>query len=190
MSSFDNDITSCLNILSKGGLILYPTDTIWGVGCDATNDNAVAKIFSLKQRPDSKSMIILVADEKDIFNYVADPDKKIFDYLSSKKNPTTVIYENANNIAQGLISGDGTVAIRIVKDDFCKALITKYKKPIVSTSANISGQSFPKNFNEIYPAIKNGVDYIVQHRQHDIMSSQPSSIIKLNAEGEIEVLRP
>ncbi len=190
MCSFGNDIKSCLNILSKGGVIVYPTDTIWGIGCDATNDDAVKKIFSLKQRSDNKSMIILVAEEKDIYNYVANPDKKIFDYLASIEKPTTVIYENANHIARSLISGDGTVAIRIVKDAFCKALIKEYKKPIVSTSANISVQSFPKNFNEIDPAIKNGVDYIVQHRQNDLIYFKPSSIIKLNIEGKIEVLRP
>ena len=185
---FENDITACLKVLTAGGLILYPTDTIWGIGCDATNDDAVKKIFSLKQRPDKKSMIILVADEKDIFNYAENPDKKLFAYLSSAKKPTTVIYEHAKNIAQHLISEDGTIAIRIVKDDFCQALMSQLKKPIVSTSANISGEPAPKNFSEITGVIKNGVDYIVQHRQEDI-SSQPSSIIKLNSEGDIDIIR-
>jgi len=183
-----DEVAKALKVLQDGGIILYPTDTIWGIGCDATNEKAIEKIYKLKNRQDKKSMIILVADEKDIFNYVEKPDKKIFEYLSSAKKPTTVIYEHAKNIAQNLISSDGTIAIRIVKDDFCKALIDQFKKPIVSTSANISGELFPKNFNEIDVAIKNGVDYIVQHRQKDI-SSQPSSIIKLNGEGEIEILR-
>lgn len=182
------DIDECCTTLAAGRLILYPTDTIWGIGCDATNDDAVKKIFSLKQRPDKKSMIILVADEKDIFNYVEDPNKKLFAYLSSAIKPTTVIYECAKNIAGNLISDDGTIAIRIVKDNFCKQLIIQFKKPIVSTSANISGQASPKSFSEISAVIKNGVDYIVQHRQKDI-SSQPSSIIKLNSEGEIEIIR-
>ena len=188
MNDLKNDIDECCKALGAGKLILYPTDTIWGIGCDATNDDAVKKIYQLKKREEKKSMIILVADDKEIFNYIEDPGSKIFHYLSSVKNPTTVIYEHAKNISQHLISEDGTVAIRIVQDDFCKAVITQFKKPIVSTSANISGQPFPKSFIEINMAIKNGVDYIVQHRQKDI-SSQPSSIIKLNSKGEIEIIR-
>lgn len=189
MHSFENDIAECCSVLASGGLILYPTDTIWGIGCDATNADAVKKIYQLKKREEKKSMIILVADEKEIFNYIESPDKKISGYLSSVKKPTTVIYEHAKNLASNLISEDVTIAIRIVNDEFCKSLITQFKKPIVSTSANISGEPFPKNFNEIDMKIKKGVDYIVQHRQNDLMSSQPSSIIKLNNKGEIEILR-
>ncbi|MDB5224227.1 MAG: threonylcarbamoyl-AMP synthase [Chitinophagaceae bacterium] len=189
MNDFENDINECCRVLEAGGLILYPTDTIWGIGCDATNEKAVEKIYALKKRNDKKSMIILVAEEKDVYGFAENPDRKIFEYLSSTHIPTTVIYEHAKNIAQNLISSDGTIAIRIVKDNFCKALIAQFKKPIVSTSANISGKPFPKNFNGIQPEIKNGVDHIVQHRQNDIMSSQPSSIIKLNTAGKIEILR-
>jgi L-threonylcarbamoyladenylate synthase len=189
MVNFDDDIKNCIAVLNKGGLILYPTDTIWGIGCDATNEKAVEKIFALKKRSDKRSMIILVADEKDIFNYAEDPDKKIFEYLSTTQKPTTVIYEHAKNVAQNLIGGDGTIAIRIVKDDFCKTLIDQFKKPIVSTSANISGEPFSTNFNEIVNEIKNGVDYIVQHRRNDLMVSQPSAIIKLNDAGKIEIIR-
>lgn len=186
---FDNDIQQCIEVLQNGGLILYPTDTIWGIGCDATNEKAVEKIFVLKKRPDTKSMIILVADEKQIFNYAQAPDEKIFQYLSSTAVPTTVIYQRAKNIAYNLIADDGTTAVRIVHDDFCRSLITAFKKPIVSTSANLSGEPFAKSYKEISSAIKNGVDYIVQHRQNEIMSSQPSSIIKLNTEGQIEIIR-
>jgi Putative translation factor (SUA5) len=189
MVSIEDDIKNCIRSLESGGIILYPTDTIWGIGCDATNEKAVEKIFTLKKRPDKKSMIILVAGEKDIPDYVEYVDKKVLEYLSSSKKPTTVIYEYAKNIAPNLISSDGTIAIRIVKDDFCKRLIHQFKKPIVSTSANISGEAFPAHYGNISEEIKNGVDYIVQHRQNDIMSSQPSSIIKLNGEGEIEILR-
>ncbi len=189
MKNFDNDIKRCIKVLKSGGIILYPTDTIWGIGCDATNEKAVEKIFALKKRPDKKSMIILVAYEKDIFKYVNNPDKKLLDYLSATEKPTTVIYERAKNIAQNLISSDGTIAIRIIKDNFCKQLLIQYKKPIVSTSANISGEPFPTCFNDISTEIKNGVDYMVQHRQNDLMSSQPSSIIKLNTEGTIDILR-
>ncbi len=188
MVNFENDIKNCIHILEDGGIILYPTDTIWGIGCDATNGNSVEKIFALKNRSDKKSMIILVADEKDIFNYVEEPPKKIFNYLSVTNKPTTVIYDRAKNLAQNLIS-NGTIAIRIVKDDFCKELLSQFKKPIVSTSANISGEPFAKNFNDISAQIKNGVDYIVQHRRNDLMSSQPSSIIKSDEEGNIIFLR-
>lgn len=186
---FENDINECCRVLEEGGMILYPTDTIWGIGCDATNETAVKKIYDLKKRPDQKSMIILVAAAKDILKYVENPDERIFDYLEKSGRPTTVIYNHAKNLAGNLISSDGTIAIRIVKDEFCRQLITQFKRPIVSTSANLSGASFPANFQDIDPVIKNGVDHIVQHRQNDIMASQPSSIIKLNKEGNIEILR-
>lgn len=189
MDNFEHDINECCKVLEKGGIILYPTDTIWGIGCDATNEEAIDKVYKLKNRDDKKSMIILVSEQNDIYNYAINPDKKILHYLSSTEKPTTAIYNKAKNIAKNLISNDGTIAIRIVKDEFCKKLITEFKKPIVSTSANISGEPFAGNFNNISPIIKNGVDYIVQHRQEDQMSFTPSSIIKLNAEGEIEILR-
>lgn len=189
MNNFENDINECCKVLKKGGLILYPTDTIWGIGCDATNKAAAEKIYTLKRRLEKRSMIILLADQNDIINYVENPDKNIFEFLSSAEKPTTVIYQHAKNIAENIINSDGTIAIRIINDDFCKTLIKQFKKPIVSTSANESGKPFPKSFNEIHPLIKNGVDYIVQHRQNDPMISQPSSIIKLNLEGKIEVLR-
>ena len=185
----DNDITQCVKVLDNGGLILYPTDTIWGIGCDATNEKAVEKIYSLKQRPDKKAMVILVASEKDIHTYVQNPDERIFAYLSNAITLTTVIYENAKGVAASLISEDGTIAIRIVEDPFCKTLIERFKKPIVSTSANISGEPYPKNFTEIIREIKNGVDYIVQHRQDDEKPSRPSAIVKLSAEGNIEIIR-
>lgn len=189
MVAFDNDIKNCLIALKNGGLILYPTDTIWGIGCDATNIKAVEKIYRHKTRPDKKSMILLVAEQKDIINYVEDPDEKLFEYLSATKKPTTVIYEHGKNVAKNLISDDGTIAIRVVNDNFCKELINQFKKPIVSTSANISSHPFPRSFKEISDIIKKGVDYIVQHRQTDSMLFQPSSIIKLNKEGAIEILR-
>lgn len=186
---FTHDITECIKVLSAGGLILYPTDTIWGIGCDATNNSAVEKIYSLKQRPDNKSMIILVADAKEIYKYVDNPNEKIFEYLSAIEKPTTVIYRHAKDLPKNLINNDGSIAIRIVLDDFCHQLNTHFKKPIVSTSANISAEAFPKNFMEISDTIKNGVDYIVQHRQNDLNLSQPSSVIKMNADGEIEIIR-
>ena len=131
MVNFHDDIENCIEVLEKGGLILYPTDTIWGIGCDATNAQAVDKIFRLKNRSDRKSMIILVAEEIEIETYVDTSDKKIVEYLSSTEKPTTVIYQHAKNLLANLTNTDGTIAIRIVNDDFCKKLIIEFKKPIV-----------------------------------------------------------
>lgn len=188
MISFENDISRSLKILKSQGIILYPTDTIWGIGCDATNFDAVQKIFQLKKRDEKKSMIILVDDTEMIHNYVSDPSPKVLSFISKSERPTTAIFKNAIHLASNLINEDGSVAIRIVRDDFCRKLIEKMKKPLVSTSANISGEKFPQNFNEVSDKIKNGVDYIVQHRQNDFSKSAPSSIIKLN-DDEIQIIR-
>jgi L-threonylcarbamoyladenylate synthase len=186
---FNTDIEESVKILQNGGLLLYPTDTIWGIGCDATNENAVAKIYQLKKRADEKSMIILLADEQDLPNYITEPNPKVFDYIKGIHKPTTVIYEGAINLAKNLINKDGSIAIRIVKDEFCKQLIKKFRQPIVSTSANISGYPPPTVFADIDVAIKNGVDYIVQHRQDDLTPSSPSAIIKWNADGSLHIIR-
>jgi L-threonylcarbamoyladenylate synthase len=187
--NFENDINESLEVLQSGGIILYPTDTIWGIGCDATNMEAVKKIYQLKKREEKKSMIILAVDENMIRNYVSEASEKILSFISSSKKPTTAIFKNAVNLPSKLVNEDGSIAIRIVRDDFCIELIKQLKKPIVSTSANISGEPYPKNFEQISLEIKNGVDYIVQHRQNDYEIKSPSSIIKLNNEGEIEILR-
>ncbi len=187
--SFENDIQESLKVLQSGGIILYPTDTIWGLGCDATNEIAVKKIFKLKQREEKKALIVLVDNVQTILDYVTNTETKIFDHLAKTQKPTTVIYNDPKNIAGNLIGEENTLAIRIVNDEFCKTLIRQLQKPIVSTSANISGQKFPENFKAISNKIKNGVDYIVQHRQNDLSKSAPSSLIKLNKKGEIEVIR-
>jgi len=187
---FGPDIEHCLEVVRKGGLILYPTDTIWGIGCDACNPEAVDSIYALKQRSETKSMIILLAAEKDLLHYVAHPDPRVFDYLSSLQKPTTIIYSGAIGMADNLIGQDGTIGIRITKDTFCKQLIKRLRKPLVSTSANLSGEKSPAYFNEISPGIKKGVDYIVQYRQNDTSSRQPSSIVKWNNDGNISVIRP
>lgn len=186
---FANDIKECIAVLKNGGLILYPTDTIWGIGCDATNESAVAKIYRLKKRADEKSMVVLVADEASITKYITQPEVKIFDYIKGINKPTTVIYEGAVALAKNVVAKDGSAAIRMVKDEFCKQLIQHYKKPIVSTSANISGYPPPAIFADIDVAIKNGVDYIVQHRQDDLTPSNPSAIIKWNADGSLTIIR-
>ncbi len=189
MAGFDKDIDRSLATLTSGGIILYPTDTIWGVGCDATNSDAVKKIFQLKQRPEKKSMIILVSDVEMIGRYVSNPSAQMLLFLETQTKPTTAIFENAIHLSPQLINEDGTIAIRIVQDEFCQQLILALKKPLVSTSANISGEKYPQNFIDVTEAIKNGVDYIVQHRQNEIKNSSPSSIVKLNSKGEIEIIR-
>ena len=186
---FENDIHQCITVLTNGGLILYPTDTVWGIGCDATNEAAIEKIYSLKQRADKKSMIVLLADERDILQYVTQPDPKVSDYIKGIHKPTTVIYDGAIGFGENLLPQDGSVAIRIVNDLFCKHLIKTFQKPIVSTSANISGYPPPAIFADIDIAIKKGVDHIVQYRQEDTTPATPSSIIKWNADGSIKIIR-
>lgn len=188
--TFDFDIEESLSALNNGGLILYPTDTVWGLGCDATNAAAVAKIYALKKRQDGKSMIVLLADEKDISKYVTQPDPKIFDYIKGIHKPTTFIYEGGINLATNMIQDDGTVGIRITKDPFCRQLINRFGKPLVSTSANISGYPAPALFEDVDLEIKSGVDYIVQHRQDDVTAASPSAIVKLNADGSLTIIRP
>jgi L-threonylcarbamoyladenylate synthase len=188
MVNFENDIEQCLEVLRKGGLILYPTDTVWGIGCDTTNAAAVEKLYALKQRPDEKALIVLVADERDVLQYTATPDLAVFDYLDQTTIPTTVIYDGAIGLADNLTGNDGSIAIRICKEPFCKQLIKRFRKPIVSTSANISGDAPAKVFTEISDVIKKGVDYIVKYRQDDRTIARPSSIIKWS-NGKVEILR-
>ena len=186
---FEQDILRCLEVLHRGGLILYPTDTIWGIGCDATNPNAVDKIVSLKQRPADKSMIILVADPRDINRYSSRAEPYIAEYLKNTKIPTTVIYEGALGLAVNLLGDEGSVAIRIVHEDFCRHLIKRFRKPLVSTSANKSGQEPPKNFAGIAEEIKSGVDYTVKYRQHDETEAKASVLLRFNNNGEPVILR-
>ena len=186
---FTPDIEHCLHVLKQGGLILYPTDTIWGIGCDATDAAAVQKVYALKRRPEKKAMIILLADAKDILKYVSQPDLRIFDYLQTVQKPTTVIYEGAIGLAENLLPDEGTVAIRLVKDDFCRQLIKRFRKPIVSTSANISGAPAPRYFDEISDHITGEVDYTVHYRRQDKTEHEPSAVIKWNKDGTATVIR-
>lgn len=185
---FTPDVENCLNVLRSGGLILYPTDTIWGIGCDATDLAAVKKIFALKKRPETKSMIVLLADAKELLRYVTQPDLQVLDYLRTVQKPTTVIYKNPVGLADNLVNTDGTIGIRIVKEDFCRHLIKRFRKPIVSTSANFSGETASASFSEIPDGIKQGVDYIVSYRQDDTAPKQASAVIKWE-NGSITVLR-
>ena len=186
---FANEVETALQALRKGRVILYPTDTIWGLGCDATDEAAVKRIYQIKQRDDSKSLIILAADERDVLHYVSAPDLAVFDFLEEQSRPTTVIFSGAVNLPDALIAEDGSIAIRLVQDEFCRHLIRRLRKPIVSTSANISGQASPRFFDEISDAIKNQVDHIVQWRQDDKTPSQPSQIIRWIGEGQFEYIR-
>ncbi|MEP7377676.1 MAG: L-threonylcarbamoyladenylate synthase [Chitinophagaceae bacterium] len=187
---FESDIQNCLGVLKSGGIILYPTDTIWGIGCDATNAKAVEKIFQLKKRPDEKAMIVLAAEERDVLKYVANVDLRVFDYLTENPKPVTVVYKGAIGIADNLVGKDGSIAIRICNDSFCKHLIKRFRKPIVSTSANISGQPPAKVFSEITDELKNAVDYTVKYRQDDQTIAAPSSVVKWNRDATVTVLRP
>ena len=186
---FENDVQQCLAVLKKGGVILYPTDTIWGLGCDATNEEAVQRIYNIKQREDTKSLIILVADERDVLQYVAAPDLSVFDFIEKQNRPTTIIFENAVGLPDNLVAKDGSIAIRIVQDEFCRHVIKRLRKPLVSTSANISGQPSPQAYKEISAVIRNSVDYIVQWRQEDTTPVQPSQIIKWANDGSYQVIR-
>jgi len=189
MHDFTADVEKSLEVLRQGGVILYPTDTVWGLGCDATNPVAVEKVFAIKQRPAAKSLIVLVADERDVLQYVASPDLQVFDYLQSAAKPTTVIYEGAIGLADNVVNEDGSIAIRIVSEPFCKHLIRRFRKPLVSTSANTSGQPTPRVFDEIPDTVKQSVDYIVQYRRDDNRVAEPSAVIKWK-NGLAEIIRP
>ncbi len=177
------EINNASNILKKGGIILYPTDTIWGIGCDATNSDAVSRIFKIKKRVDSKALISLVADKQQLKNITG----KIPD-LDITSSPTTIIYPTTKGLSRKLLASNGSAAIRITKDYFCQKLIKNIGKAIISTSANISGVANPKKFSEISEKIKTNVDYIVNLRQDELMES-PSVILKINEDGSIIKIR-
>lgn len=184
----NEEIDKAFTILKRGGIILYPTDTVWGIGCDATNADAIDAIFKLKKRAESKSMICLVSDFKMLNQYVEEVPEVAYDILKYAVKPTTVIYDKPIRVAENLVAYDNSLAIRVVQDDFCKKLIRKLKRPLVSTSANISGEKTPSNFKEISPLILEGVDYVV-NLHHNKKSVNPSSIIKLKNDGSVTVIR-
>lgn len=188
MTSFLSYIDPCSEVLKKGGLILYPTDTVWGIGCDATDEEAVRKVYRLKQREDSKALICLVSDKKMLEQYVRLIPKAAHDFIDFPEKPTTIVYDRPMGLAKNLIAPDNTIAIRVTKDPFCQELINKFNKPIVSTSANISGMPTPGSFKMIHPDILKGVDYVVNLQQEREMSN-PSSIIKLTSDGKFEIIR-
>lgn len=184
-----NDIKKALEVLKSGGVILYPTDTIWGLGCDATNPEAVQKIYKIKKREDSKSMLVLMENPALLERYVDEVPEVAWDLVEISTTPLTVIYPGAKNLAANLIAGDGSVGIRFTKEDFTTRLLQRFRRPIVSTSANISGEKAPAFFDEISEDIKEQADYIVEFRQDDVIPSKPSSIIKLGPGGQIDIIR-
>ncbi|MEP7263827.1 MAG: L-threonylcarbamoyladenylate synthase [Bacteroidota bacterium] len=185
----EKEIQNATEVLKKGGLILYPTDTIWGIGCDATNDEAVEKIFQLKIRDEVKSLILLIDTENKLGRYVKDVPEQAWDLIEFSTKPLTIIYDQGLNVSKKAIANDGSLAIRVTKDPFCKQLIYKFGKPIVSTSANMSGTSSPATFAEIDSRVLNGVDYVVNLRQNEKTGNKASAIIRLGAKGQIKIIR-
>lgn len=183
------EINKAFSVLKNGGIILYPTDTIWGIGCDASNVEAVKKIYKLKQREETKSMLVLVEHPDRIGRHIREVPEMAWQLIEANDKPMTIIYPGAINLASNLINEDRTIGIRIVQDEFCQKLIGKLNRPIVSTSANISGKTSPATFAEISDEIKEGVDYIVNWRQDDTTKATPSSIIKIGLGGEIVLIR-
>jgi L-threonylcarbamoyladenylate synthase len=183
------EIEAALKVLREGNLILYPTDTIWGIGCDATNPVAVKKVYQLKQREDSKSMLVLVNSEEMLGDYIRELPPLASDLILLSEKPLTIIYPGAIRLAPNLIGPDGSIGIRICKTSFCRELIQRFQKPIVSTSANISGQMHPGTFKEIEEDVMNGVDYIIDPGLDKNHPKEPSSIIKLGLHNEIEIIR-
>ena len=179
------DIKKACQVMREGGVILYPTDTIWGIGCDATNEDAVRRVYEIKQRQDSKAMLVLVDSSVKVDFYVRDVPEVAWDLIDLADKPLTIIYSGARNLAANLLAEDGSVGIRVTNEDFSKRLCQQFRKAIVSTSANISGQPSPKNFSEISEEVKSAVDYIVGYRQEEMSNPKPSSIIKLDKGGVI-----
>lgn len=187
--NYNEDIKHCLDVLKKGGIILYPTDTVWGIGCDATNAAAVEKIFTIKSREESKSLLILVNGIDMMERYVRDVPMIAYELAQVSEDPLTIIYPQGRNLAPGVCSADGSVGIRICNDDFCSQLIDRFRKPIVSTSANTSGKPSPGFFAEIEKAITEKVDYVVKYRQEDRSKKSPSPVIKVNADSTVSIIR-
>ena len=189
LSPLDNEINNAIAVLKNGGLILYPTDTIWGLGCDATNENAVTRLLELKNRTTEKGFITLLDNEGKLASFVREVPAVAYDLIEFSENPLTLILDGAYHLAPSVITTDGAAGFRITKDEFCKRLIWKLRKPIVSTSANISGQPHPQCFSDISPSILNGVDYVVNLRRNEKSTATPSKVIRLKSNGEIKLLR-
>jgi L-threonylcarbamoyladenylate synthase len=188
MQDVNTEVHNAFEIIQKGGIILYPTDTVWGIGCDATNADAVAKIYALKRREETKSMIVLMNGEKMMYNVFKEIPEVAWQILDLSEKPTTLILDNPRNVAANVIAEDKTLGVRIVKEPFCYKLMERMKKPLVSTSANISGAPTAQSFKEISAEILNGVDYVV-NLHHDRTGGKPSAIIKLTSDSQVKIIR-
>jgi L-threonylcarbamoyladenylate synthase len=187
--TFDEDLRESLIALREGGVILYPTDTIWGLGCDPSNDAAINRIFKIKSRVENKSLIILADGLPMIERYVTEIPEIVYELAEVSDTPLTIIYPKGKNLADGVCGEDDSVAIRICHDEFCRELISRFRKPIISTSANLSGKASPSNFNEIEKSLIDNVDYVVNYRQNDRSKSIASPVIKVNYDGTIKIIR-
>lgn len=187
--NLEKELSNSIEVIKNQGVIIYPTDTIWGVGCDATSEEAVKKVFALKGRQEDKSVIVLVNDDRMLLRYVKDVPQMAWELMDYSERPLTIIYPAGKNLAPGVIAQDGTVAIRVVKDEFCQKLIQKTGKPLVSTSANRSGEASPKGFADISPEVLDAADYVVNLRQNETGSGVASSIIQLGMGGEVKIIR-
>jgi L-threonylcarbamoyladenylate synthase len=183
------EVAKALKIIQDGGIILYPTDTVWGIGCDATNNEAVKKIFKLKQRDEEKSMIILLDTENKLESYIKEVNPLAYDLIEYAENPLTLVMPGAKNVSPAIIASDGSIGIRISKHPFCQQLIQRLRKPLVSTSANTSGKPSPQYFSQIEIEIVNGVDYVVDIDQYDKEIKTPSTIMRLAPDGKFEFIR-
>jgi len=189
MIRVDQDIERAYMALNEGGIILYPTDTVWGLGCDARNTKAINRIFQLKGRPANKGLIVLLDDKEKLTNYIEDCPEVVCDMIEKAGKPLTVIFPGGKNVSKEVLASDGSIAIRVVKHPFCTPLIHKLGAPLVSTSANISGSSTPSIFSDIPTLLKEGVDYIVENFHHTTMDIKPSSIIRFDKKGNFEFIR-
>ncbi|MGC9151897.1 MAG: L-threonylcarbamoyladenylate synthase [Microbacter sp.] len=185
----EEDLKKCIEVLRSGGVILYPTDTVWGLGCDAGNEKAVQRIFELKKRADNKALLLLVDSFGRLQSYVESIPDLAFDLIEMSEKPLTIIYSQGKNLAANVLADDGSIGIRITKEPFSHALCERFRRPIVSTSANTSGQPTPRNFLEIEPYIVESVDYVVKYRQNDATPAKASSIIKLGPKSYVKIIR-
>jgi len=189
MNNINDDIQNALGVLRQGGLIIYPTDTIWGIGCDATNNEAVERVYALKQRADHKAMLVLIDSPAHLPFYVSEVPSTAWELIALADKPLTIIYPEGRQLASRLLGEDRSIGIRVTNELFSKKLIEQFQKPLVSTSANISGRPSPASFCEISDEVKSGVDYIVQYRRHENIKCKPSGIIRLDIDNTIQIIR-
>lgn len=185
----EEDLKAAIEILKKGGIILYPTDTVWGIGCDATNAEAVKRIYELKKRADNKSMLVLVDGFAQLERYVDTIPDVAYSLIELSDKPVTIIYDKGVGLAENLMGMDGSIGVRVTNEPFSKELCRRFRRPVVSTSANISGEPSAIIFDDIKSEILDNVDYVVKYRQNDTSKKSPSSVIKLGAHGEVKILR-